>query len=705
MRPNICTRLAAAILAIACPATLRADLSWFDLPVSQDRPHVTFAEIIAWSDACLDIKAEEWPAVERAYAEYIREWDGNGRDEDKLWTALASTLGAGRAGCIDAFRASADAVLRTRDSSTRHVEVRRQLLALASTRGAQAPEALRLARDLASHIAGAVVERSPIDLEEVPPATEVLAVRDAVVPVRGGLATLLGEGAADAMLAKIVQAYELSGTTALSPEFRTIVEHASLLTDDERKRLAEAYAAADAKVATRAAYLEPREARVQADEELYREVVAILGEQRADLIRSLAGGYIDVRADLEASGPRPNVPLPDMMNSAADALLARFVSPNDFAAVEALVGRAYWRPMSWHGVKPKDLPQPFIMDARFMAAVADAKGDDEMAIVEAIQADYTRRYAQGEQALNTVMSKEGRFAAIADMAIVEDESALMALQAAFGKERISDKRLALARFARLERMLPFARVAGQFDTMDRIPWPMGSVASAALGDALPGIAPLPESHRAALRTALENAADSLLAGRLEAWRGVHAAHKAFLRVLEQYAGQNTFARERLVAVQAARLDGLAACASAARRSYSDGIAFVENLSASGLAFEGQYFTLALIEQDLGNTDAGRRLIAEIGRIDSQATRDRALEALVPMSPGGAGVLRACSDASMAAGNMDDGDLKRIEAGTAVLEVMQGARRRLDRTMRAQVAISWRELRAAGNSSAATAFAP
>ena len=104
-------------------------------------------------------------------------------------------------------------------------------------------------------------------------------------------------------------------------------------------------------------------------------------------------------------------------------------------------------------------------------------------------------------------------------------------------------------------------------------------------------------------------------------------------------------------------------------------------------------------------DDGSVLLVEIARIDSQEVRDRALEALIPSAPSSVSVLRACADAAMAAGNMDDGDLGRIEAGNAVLGVMKEARRRLDRAMRAQVAVSWRALRDAGNPAAARAFAP
>ena len=705
MLHRTCIRLAAAVAAVLTHTAARADLSWFDLPVSEDRPHVSFAEVVAWSDACLSVKPEEWPAVERAYADYVRQWEGLGHDEDKLWDGLKNALGTDRVGCIEAFRASTDAILRTRDSSTRHIEVRRELLALASVRGANAGDALRVTRELAAHIAGSVAERSPIELDDVPPIGEVAAVRDAVVPMRANIAAVVGEQRADEILAAIVQSYELSGTTALAREFRTIIEHASLLTADERSRLAAAYAEADAKVRGKRAYEQPREARVQADEELYKAVESIIGEDRAGLIRSLAGGYVDVRADLEATGPRANVPLPDMMNSAADALLARFVAPADFPAIEGLLGRCYWRPLSWHGIKPRDLPQPSAMDLRFMAAVAGAKGDDELAIVEAIQADSARRFAIAEQGTNTIMSKQGRMAAIADIMIAEDAQALAELQTAFGTERISAASVALARFAHIERTLPFARLADRFDTLSRIAWPSGSAASAVFGDAQPGIAPLPESHRAALRTALEKSAESLLAGRLEAWNSVKTAGAAFERVLEQFAGVSAVAQERLVAMQASRLDGLAACARAAKRSYVDAITLVDALAGEGRHFEGQYFALAVIEQDLGRTDAGRRLLAELARTESAEARDRALCALIPMVPPATEVLQASAEAALAAGYMDDGDLGRIEAGEAVLKVMKDAHRRLDRAMRAQVAIAWRSLRDAGNPAAAQAFAP
>ncbi|MEY3027885.1 MAG: hypothetical protein RLZZ238_2782, partial [Planctomycetota bacterium] len=48
---------------------------------------------------------------------------------------------------------------------------------------------------------------------------------------------------------------------------------------------------------------------------------------------------------------------------------------------------------------------------------------------------------------------------------------------------------------------------------------------------------------------------------------------------------------------------------------------------------------------------------------------------------------------------------RIRAGAAVLETHRFARQRLDRAMRAQVAIAWRTLRDAGNPVARDAFRP
>jgi hypothetical protein len=695
----------AVIAAFASSAPARSDLGWFDLPVSEDRPHVSFAEVIAWSDACMQVKPEEWPQVESVYADYVRQWEGMGQDEDKLWNGLKVVLGTDRVACIEAFRASSDAVLRTRDSSSRHIEVRRQLIELASVRGAQAPDALRLTRDLASRLAGAVVERGPNDIDSVPPMSEVLGVRDAVVSLRPNIAAVLGEGRADEMLARIVQAYELSGTTALAFEFRTIIENATALPEEERKRLAEAYAAADLKIRSRLAYEKPRDARVEADEELYKQVESILGADRASLVRSLAGGYVDVREDLKASGPQPNVPLPDMMNSAADALLARFVAPADIVAVEGALGHAFWRPMSWHGVRPKETPRPLPMESSFLVAVAGAKGDDELAIIESLHADYARRFAISENELNNIMSKQERLAETTNLLIREDEHVLRELQAAFGADRIKPSTIALARFTRLERTLPFQRLADRFDTMDRIPWPIGSIGTAVFRDVRTSQPQLPESRIAAMRAILEESAEPLLEGRLAAWRDVCAASAAFDRVLEKFAGVSNVAQERLVAMQAARLDGLAASAAAARRSYVEAITLVERLLGESKQFEAQYIALALIDQDLGRTDAGRRLVGELARVTDAPSRDRALAALVPLTPSGVEVLRASSEAAMAAGNMDDGDLGRIEAGTAVLTVNKEARRRLDRTMRAQVAIAWRSLRESGVQAAAEAFHP
>ena len=704
-RPVTAAVLAASASAFAVRPSARADLGWFDLSLAEDRPHVSFAEVIAWSDACLAVKAEEWPAVERVYAEYVKSWNGDGRDEDKLWDGLGSALGADRANCLGAFRATTEALLRARDTTTRHVVVRRELLALAATQGPLAADAQRVVRQLGSRIADSVAERAPSMFDDVPPAREVLDVRDAIVTLRGNLAAIVGDERAETILANIVQAFELSGTTALSVEFRAIVSHASRLGPEQRERLAAAYAKADARLRGRAAVEDPKKTRTEADDELYREVEAILGTEQSELLRGLAGGYVDVRAYPEFSGPRPNTPVPDIVNSGADALLSRFVDDERIPEVEAAAGRAFWRPLGSHAIKPVVRPEPGPIDPPFLAAVAGAVGDDELALVDAIFADHTRRYAVAEHSFNTIMSKEGRLAAIADMSIVEDEKTLAELQAAFGEDRVSDRTIALARLARLERTLPFFKLATRFDTMNRIPWPSGSPASLAFGLAMPDVAPLPESRRASLRSILEQSAEALVAGRLAAWRELVSANRAFDAVQEQFAGHNRVARERLVAMQAARLAGLAACASAARRGYVEAITLVERLLGEDKLFEAQYLALALIEQDLGRTDAGRRLQRELARTESSDERDRALEKLVPMVPSAAEILRTASEAAVAAGNMDDGDLSRIRAGTEVLTAHKEARRRLDRAMRAQVAIAWRTLRDAGDPAAATAFRP
>jgi len=457
-------------------------------------------------------------------------------------------------------------------------------------------------------------------------------------------------------------------------------------------------------VRSREAYENPREARKRIDEDLYREVESILGTERTELIRSLAGGYVDVRAYPELSGPKPNTPMPDVINSAADALLLRFMREEDLASVEGAFGRGYWRPMSSHALRTRPRPTPEALPLPLLRSLVGPKSDDETAVVEAIHFDHLRRFAQAEQGLASIMAKEARVAAIANLALVEDERTLGELQGAFGRERASDERVALARLARAERILPFWKLAERFDTMSRIPWASGALGTIALGEPMPAVPPLPESRRAAYSEAVTAAAAAMLAGRLAAWHELEAANAAFDRVLEQYAGQSRIARERLAAIAAGRLRGLAACAEAAQRGIVEARALVESLAGEGKSFESQYIALALIEQDLGRTEAGRRLETMLARLEP-AQRDRALAALVPAEPGGAQLLRAVSDAAGAAGNMDDGDLGRIAAGNKVLEAHAQLRRRLDRAMRAQVAIAWRTLREAGHPEAVDAFRP
>ena len=695
--------LAAALAACAACAA-RADLSWFDLSLTEDRPHVSFADVVAWSDACLEVKPEEWPAVERVYAAYITSWSGDGKDEDELWDGLNAVLGSARGACVDAFRQSTDAVLRTRDSSNRHLDVRRELLRLASVRGERAVEAQRATRILATRIADNVAERAPHEYDDIPTLKEAENIRDAIVPLRGSIAGIVGDEAADAILANIVQSYEFSGTTALAREFRTIVENASRLSADERRMLAEAYAAADARLRSRVAYESPRDSRKQIDEDLYRQVESILGAERADLLRSLAGGSVDVRAYPELSGPKPNTPMPEVINSAADALLLRFVDEDGLSTVEGAFGRGYWRPMGNHALRGRPRPMPEAMPIEVLKDLSGARSEDELAIVEAIHFDHLRRFSQAEQGLNSIMAKEARIAAIADLALAEDERTLGELQTAFGRERISDERLTLARLARTERTLPFWKLADRFDTMARIPWANGSIGTLALGGTMPGVVPLPESRRAAFAEAVSGAAGAILAGRLSAWRDIVAVNLAFDRVMEQYAQHSRVAQERLAAIQRARLDGLAACSRSAQRSFVEVRSLVDSLAGEGRTFDAQFITLAAIEQDLGRTEAGRRLERLLLTLEP-AQRDLALTKLVPDVPTGTELLRACTDAAAVAGNMDDGDLGRIEAGNKVLEAHKQLRRRLDRAMRAQVAVAWRTLREIGHPDAAAAFRP
>ncbi len=45
---------------------------WFEWDRGGSMDAITLAEVIAWSDACLDVPQDQWPAVEALHATYRR---------------------------------------------------------------------------------------------------------------------------------------------------------------------------------------------------------------------------------------------------------------------------------------------------------------------------------------------------------------------------------------------------------------------------------------------------------------------------------------------------------------------------------------------------------------------------------------------------------------------------------------------------------
>jgi len=63
--------LAALSLLVVAPQA-RGDLEWFEWNRGGSMDAITLAEVIAWSDACLDVPQDQWPAVEALHATYRR---------------------------------------------------------------------------------------------------------------------------------------------------------------------------------------------------------------------------------------------------------------------------------------------------------------------------------------------------------------------------------------------------------------------------------------------------------------------------------------------------------------------------------------------------------------------------------------------------------------------------------------------------------
>ena len=696
---------AAFVLQPALQPVAKADLGWFDLPLKADVPHVTFGEMIAWSDACLAITDAEWPAVERLYADYLAKWKGEDGDEDILFNGLHSVLGANRALAIDTFRECAAAVMRSRDESDRHCIIRRTLMELAATRGPLAVDSQRVAHDLAKNIFIAVRDHSHQGYNAMQAMREAGDVRAAIKPLYGTLVAVAGEERANAVFATLVQSYEITGEVALSTEFRAIVAHASKLSPDEREALATAYQSADARLRSAEAIENSRDLRAKIDDELFTTITGILGEQRAKLLRGLATGAVDTQAfSPENIDPGAGTSR-DAVNGATDVLLEQFVDPSDFEAVAHAGGRRFWQPIPHPLMLPIEAPAPEPMDVAFLAAIAGAKGDDDLAIIEALHADHAQRWAQIEHTCDEIVSRDDRIMQLTDLTIDEDARTLTELQGVFGADRVNAGNVALARFTRLERILSFAKIADRFDTLSRIPWPTGSIGCAVLGVRLPGAPVLPDSRIAGLRALVAASAEALVAGRLESWRQVCNASKSFDRVVAEQRELQIPEHLKLQAIQKQRLASLADCAEAARRTYAAPLALIDSLAGDSHDWEAQFIALTIIERGLEHTDAGRRLEQHLQRTASPEMLDKARVAQIPFDPRGSDLLRACGEAAVAAGNMDDGDLGRIEAGNVILQKQIDTRRRLDRALRAQIAVAWRQLRAAGDPAATKAFDP
>lgn len=527
---HLLQRIAVAIAACgSIHGVAYADLSWFgrDDPTRPSEP-IRMSEIVAWSDACLDIDGGTWDAVIRIHRDYLDSWrmdlDPSARDlvaDQRFFEGLAAALGEDRADCLAAMRAWRAVPTRLANDPESAAKLRREVLALAGARGTDAadvaPDAVREvdreARLAAQRLATELCQRmtTAIDRSNTRAQDELVLLLRAILPLRPRLIEALGKDRADRLQRSILLRADIVRPALLGERTRTMLALADRLSPDEHASVAAVYARADgmldqhllegiglpgpakdgespeARSAFERAWLATR---ARAERSVADGLEDVLGGERVSALRALA---LDGVSSLECS---------EVGNAAADAALARFLDPSrSDELARALGGNAGdrpWHPMQMMPLEDDELvslgiPVP-IARALLLEAIDPAQRDESVrAVTEALHGDHVAR-------VGVIRQEHEPGLASLDALAKEDDRLFAEWTAAIGPDRVDAARLALVRLARAElcsaRRLTGAMIGNVWvQAPARTP---GSLALIALGAPVRGVPALGAAEQAQL---------------------------------------------------------------------------------------------------------------------------------------------------------------------------------------------------------------
>ncbi|MFM1821834.1 MAG: hypothetical protein RI967_100 [Planctomycetota bacterium] len=561
--------LGAGIGAAATPAS--ADLEWFDAVAAGSRG-VLLAEIVAASDAVLELDAESLLAVADLHARYAARcaeaWANSVgvRGEGRL--LAEERVASLRGPFLEALREQLEAKLALKSAAKREVKFEAGLevefeAGLEARSLASATVALLAALDDVRAAFGArdrafaEVRRAVLALAAEHRDASVLAtlaealaacrradgqgpmpIALALEPLGSRLAEAIGDGAAEEFRILLSRAVERPRDARLLARLALIVRNASTLAAGDRSRLLASVERAAA--GRRARLLAPAQAIADAHAPARDEVEAALGgaedapanggarrmtpaertwrrgEARDE--GTMAAAFAEVlgaeRANLLLQLVRGDFHDPDggESNDAADAALLALVGAEGFARLVAGDEGPFWRPVEIMGSIEEQSDLLRILGPWTMellsSMLASPPDESESAVLEVLLEDHRAR--RREILANLAPG------AFADALLDEGTRVLEDLRAALPDARLSERGVALVRLASVESGAALGALGGLLletgDWLQGDP-PAGSLALLALGAPQRFAPPLPSAARVALAEALAPDADAMR----EAW--------------------------------------------------------------------------------------------------------------------------------------------------------------------------------------------
>ncbi len=709
-----------------------ADLAEFDAdPHGSYLNPISFAELVAWSDACLNVSHDSWPAIEKLHTDYLTasvSLTQHDRAVDRaFFDQLVAALGADRVTCIGAFAASRAAIEAIAPFEHPASQVGRGLLAIAAAKSPSALDAQQLALDLGTALAVALAPAGQGTLE----IDGIALAQRPFLAHRSRLDSVIGASRADEFQLSVLRGFDNCEAPLLNEHARAIIRKESKLSTDERAAVRAAYARADAALReillTGRGMPSPGSAVVTEEEgtrrfegptwcgakskiadALAKDLEQAIGPERTKLLFALVLGYASSTFSTDDEGVRQS-----------DLALEAFVDRAHFDSLVGEFGSRFWQPVrtlgEWEG-SPVGVPHP-IERTLLTAIITGPLTAEESSMVDLLHADHLARWnaAFGElvhlERRRSISNQADDSLRLMDE---EDSRVLDELRAALGPQRLSPESTSLFRLARAEASLSPRRGVSSNGSTNFLPRTARSAALVALGlrqANAPELGGVTTSHFELVRAALAPLANDWTAQIRAQWTTVRDARTQLPSspIIKMTPGMDrTEVQRQTNAWRRLLTKGDLALLIPTFQRHAALLESLEALETDEGSAAARDLFVALYWQYFNYLQASMRLSEHLASVKDVGMRTRVLDCLSPKDGVPSATVRGYLSAAAALERVYDSDeptsaeLQRKELSTNALAMQVRA---LDARLNSNTARAWKMLRDAGDSVAQTMFAP